>query len=120
MPPAILLIEDDKLTRLILQTNLEEWGYQVVGASSGEEATKAIVQQPFAAILMDHSLPGIDGTALGVVFKNHEKHRRTPVLIMSANPDFLEPGNEVFDGYILKPVSLDALRNKLSELTSHG
>ena len=61
----ILIAEDDKTSKLVLETILKKWGHEVVAASDGDEAWAwlQIDDKPSLAIL-DRMMPGIDGTEL--------------------------------------------------------
>jgi CheY-like chemotaxis protein len=57
----VLVVEDHNDTREMLRTLLEMWGYRVVEAGDGLEAVEMAVRERPAAILIDRSLPMIDG-----------------------------------------------------------
>src|SRR5688500_16743800 len=60
----ILLVEDDKSMRFMLQDNLEMAGYAVSAFSDGQVAINAFVKAPFDLCLLDVMLPGKDGFSL--------------------------------------------------------
>jgi CheY-like chemotaxis protein len=59
--PRILVVDDDGAIRRLLTMMLEDEGYQVVAAETGEQALAAIERDAPALILLDVLLPGIDG-----------------------------------------------------------
>ncbi len=89
---------------------LEEGGYEIVKASSGEEAlSKARAGEPVDLILMDIHLPGVDGLSVVRELKGDERTRAIPILALTAHAmrgdkdRFLQAG---CDGYISKPIDV--------------
>jgi CheY-like chemotaxis protein len=90
---------------------LEEGGYHIVKATSGEEAL-ALTRDRGASpdlILMDIHLPGMDGLSVVRAIKSDERTARIPILALTAHAmrgdkdRFLEAG---CDGYISKPIDV--------------
>lgn len=79
--PVILLIDPDKPTRRLLQTVLEAQRYRVFEAENGESGIKEAVARRPDVIVMDLSLPGVEGL---VVLKQLREWNRAPILILSA------------------------------------
>lgn len=77
----ILLIEDDKRISDFVVKGLEENGFSITLAITGEIAREMVSENEWDIILMDIMLPGIDGIQLTklIRFKNH-----TPILVLSA------------------------------------
>ena len=61
MSKRILAVDDQEDNRRILRDLLTSAGYEVIEATTGEDAVALAVAQPFDLILMDIQLPGIDG-----------------------------------------------------------
>ena len=59
--PQILIVDDERNVRATLKSVLEDEGYAVEDAASGEEALSAIKRGSFDLVLLDIWLPGIDG-----------------------------------------------------------
>jgi DNA-binding response OmpR family regulator len=103
MPAAILVVEDDLLTRRLLQTVLERDGCLVTTAGSVAEALAETGRRGFDLILLDLGLP--DGDGLDVCKRVRERHQM-PILIVSTRREIedrvagLETGA---DDYIVKP-----------------
>ncbi len=57
----VLLVDDDALMRLTLGRTIEQAGFQVLAASSGEAALDVLRRRPVAAIVADHYMPGMNG-----------------------------------------------------------
>ncbi len=60
-PPLILVIEDNPDNMKLMSWALEDAGYAFEGAGTAEDGLKALARRDFAIVLMDISLPGIDG-----------------------------------------------------------
>ncbi|MBT3558592.1 MAG: TMAO reductase system sensor histidine kinase/response regulator TorS [Rhodospirillales bacterium] len=118
---SILLVEDNDINALVTQTFLEKMGHSVVHAESGESGVKAAATETFDAILMDISLPGIDGVeaARQIRALSEDDHQRIPIIAMSAHvfqnevSAVLEAGMNAFVG---KPVSPERLAEVLNEV----
>ena len=108
---TILVVEDNDMNMQLVEFLLEEGGYSIVKASSGEEAL-AITQNGNGApdlILMDIHLPGMDGLSVVRAMKADARTATTPILALTAHAmrgdrdRFLEAG---CDGYISKPIDV--------------
>ncbi len=60
----VLLVDDDVLTRLVMQTHLERWGHQVVTAGDGAAAWERFQVEEFPIVISDWIMPEIDGVEL--------------------------------------------------------
>jgi CheY-like chemotaxis protein len=108
----ILVVEDNDMNMQLVEFLLEEGGYHIVKATSGEEALAITRAGPGAApdlILMDIHLPGMDGLSVVRAIKSDERTARIPILALTAHAmrgdkdRFLEAG---CDGYISKPIDV--------------
>jgi signal transduction histidine kinase len=118
-PQASLLIVDDDLpTRVAMEDALNPLGARMVMASSGEEALRKVLDEDFAAILMDVKMPGIDGFTTARMIRERARSRNTPIIFMTSLQEDL---TSMFRGYqagavdyIQKPIIPEVLRSKLS------
>ena len=115
----ILLVEDNEMNRDMLSRRLQKKGYEVVIAVDGEEGVaKARAEGP-ALILMDMSLPGLDGWEATRQLKAAPETRGIPVIALTAHAmagdreKALEAGCDDFD---TKPVELPRLLGKIEAL----
>ena len=111
-----LLVEDFEDSRFMMRRLLEMAGYAVVEASDGEEAVAlALAEQP-ALILMDLSLPKLDGLAATRQIRQHQGVSKTPIVAVSAH-DSPESRTEALeagcDEYVTKPIDFDQLGDLL-------
>lgn len=104
----ILLVEDEPNIARGLVFNLEEEGYRVDLAGTGEEALTRIGEEPYALVVLDLSLPGIDGLEVCRTLRTQDP--RLPILILTARAgekDRVEGLGLGADDYMTKPFSLD-------------
>jgi CheY-like chemotaxis protein len=120
-PLTLLCVEDNPYGRVILNTILTELGHRADFAGSGEEAL-AVVTRGYDAVLMDVTLPGIDGLeAARRVRAFAGAAGRTPIIGISGHT---ETGDEDaaraagMDSYLRKPLSPAALREALAAVVA--
>ena len=108
----ILVVEDNDMNMQLVEFLLEEGGYSIVKATSGEEAlaiTRNGSDSTPDLILMDIHLPGMDGLSVVRAMKEDARTARIPILALTAHAmrgdkdRFLEAG---CDGYISKPIDV--------------
>lgn len=122
--PRILLVEDHPTNVLVARTFIEEFGYQIDVAGDGLQALALASENPYAAILMDVQMPGMDGFEATARIREHEKqHGRTPKPIIGMTAHALIGDRERclnagMDDYITKPFNPDELEEKLATLTA--
>jgi CheY-like chemotaxis protein len=107
-----LLVEDFEDSRFMMRSLLELAGYNVVEASDGEQAVALAVQEKPALILMDLSLPKLDGLAATRQIRKCKDLGNTPIVAISAH-DSPETRTEALDAgcneYVTKPIDFDQL-----------
>lgn len=114
----ILLIEDDKRISDFVIKGLEENGFSVSLAVTGEIAREMVSENEWDIILMDIMLPGIDGIQLTKLIRFKKNH--TPILVLSALDDAdnkvsaLDSGA---DDYLVKPFHFKELISRINALT---
>jgi len=112
LPKKILIVDDNQDGRELVVKVLKTRGYQTIEAVDGEEALeKAVAERP-DLILMDRSLPKIDGYEVTRRLKAQEEFKDVPVVALTAHAmrgdreKALEAG---CDGYISKPINVREL-----------
>lgn len=79
-----ILLVDDKPARLLsYEAALDYLGHNLVRAYSGTEALKWLMQKEFAAILLDVSMPGMDGFETATLIRNHPRFEETPIIFVT-------------------------------------
>jgi CheY-like chemotaxis protein len=115
----LLLVEDNEMNRDMLSRRLERKGYQVVMALDGEQAIAMAQSESPALILMDMSLPVLDGWEATRRLKGDAGTRAIPVIALTAHAmaEDEKKAREVgCDDYDTKPVDLARLLGKIETL----
>ena len=105
---SVLVVEDEEDIMEVIRFNLEKEGYEVHQALSGEKAFQVIENNLPSLILLDLMLPGINGLDLCRIFKQNDRTKAIPVIMLTAKSEDadivagLEMGAE---DYITKPFS---------------
>lgn len=81
---TVLVVEDEEDIRFLLRVVLEAEGYQVVEATTGKDAVRAAIELVPQLILMDISLPLLDGLSATRQIRAEEALRGVPILAVSA------------------------------------
>lgn len=116
----ILLVEDYEELNELIQTFLEREGYKVVGVFSGEEALRFLEKEKAKLVILDVSLPEMDGFA---VCASIRVKSNTPILFLSARVGKEDKMNGFLQGaddYVEKPVDMDILSAKIKALMRRG
>lgn len=121
----VLVVEDTALTRFFVKQLLEDHGYEVEEAASGEEAlAKAAVQpEPLDLVILDIFLSGMDGLAVLRELKARPKTRYTPVMVLTASSSTSIVQQVVDLGavdYLVKPFSPEELIQRVERLIGRG
>ncbi len=117
---AILIVEDERNQREILQEFLESNGYETEGAGSGEEALKKFESGIFDTILLDIKLP--DTSGIDLLKKFREINPEIPVIMTTAYSDVdivIEAMKTGAFHYLVKPINLDELLIIISRAIKH-
>ncbi len=106
MPKRILVVDDDRDIRLTVQKCLEVEGYEVITASNGRYAVeRATFEQP-DLVLMDVTMPQMDGLEALRILKGDEKTASIPIVLLTAKDSYADmtAGWETgTDLYLTKP-----------------
>ncbi len=104
---ALLLVEDEPHIAQGLVFNLEEEGYRVTHVESGEQALEKLAKNSYNLLVLDLSLPGIDG--LEVCNQLREQENQIPILMLTARgseQDRITGLSKGADDYLAKPFNL--------------
>jgi len=109
-PVSILIVDDDRGQRSLLETFLRARGYRTQSAASGEAALEMLLTEPFAMMISDVRMPGMSG--IETLRRVRQKHPTLPVLLVTAFADIRSAVAAMRDGavnYLAKPIDLDEL-----------
>jgi CheY-like chemotaxis protein len=121
--PTILLVEDNELNRDMLSRRLVRKGYDVLIAEDGAKGVSAATDSKPDLILMDMSLPVLDGWEATRRLKAEPETRAIPVIALTAHAMSSDREKAVAagcDDYDTKPVELDRLLAKIERLLQAG
>jgi signal transduction histidine kinase len=116
MSMRVLIAEDDPISRRLLQTNLERWGYEVVAAQDGAQAWKLFQEADFPLVISDWMMPEMDGLALIRQIRAHGRSGYVYLLLLTARSekeDIVEGMEAGADDFLTKPFDRDELRVRL-------
>jgi hypothetical protein len=115
---SILVVDDRADKMLAYEVMLAELNQNIVCARSGKEALRYLLQQDFAAILLDVNMPGMDGFETAALIRQRQRSETTPIIFVSAINDTVTHISRGYSlgavDYILTPVVPDILRAKIA------
>src|SRR5215510_11100412 len=113
----ILLVDDTPENLVSLEAALSGLGEDLVTASSGKEALRYLLQDDFAAILLDVRMPDMDGFETAELIRSRPRSRYTPILFLTG----YKSEEHLFRGYdlgavdfLFKPIVPEILRSKVA------
>ncbi|HKO30778.1 MAG TPA: PAS domain S-box protein [Nitrospiraceae bacterium] len=117
-PISILIVDDEPKNLTVLETVLNDPGYRLVRAESGEQALLALVDDEFALLILDIQMPGMTGFELAHIIKGRKKTAGVPIIFLTA---YYNEDQHVLEGYgtgavdyLHKPVNPTILRSKVA------
>lgn len=116
---TILLVEDVDDTRYFMRLELEHNGYRVIEAKDGKMAVELALREHPDLILMDLSLPGLNGFEATKLIRQDESMQSVPIIAVSAHQETnFRQGAKAsgFDAYVTKPIDIDSLNELISGL----
>ncbi len=117
--PKILIVEDNEPNRQMLTRRLERQGFAVIAAPDGEEGYSLARAEAPDLILMDISLPGIDGWQVIELLKSETATRDIPVIILTAHALVDDRSKAIAvgcDEYFSKPIDFRRLLDTIGRL----
>ncbi len=111
---TVLIVDDDEHQRLLYEEEFQEEGYQVLLASSGEEAIATVTDQGVDVVVLDIAMPGMDGIeALGRIL---DRNRQLPVILNTAYSSYKDDFMTwAADAYVTKSSDLTTLKQRVKE-----
>ncbi len=117
-PVSILIVDDHEENLIALAASLKNDSYDIVQASSANEALRYVLKQSFAVILLDVMMPEMDGFELAQLLQKRESSRHTPIIFLTAlakDQRFIYQGYRVGAvDYLPKPLEPDIVRAKVA------
>ncbi|MCK5679647.1 response regulator [bacterium] len=111
----ILVVDDEENIRWLYKEELEEEGYSIKAAASGEEALEMVPKIKPDLVVMDIKMPGISG--VDTLIKIKEIDKNIPVILCSAYGDYKQDFSTwASDAYVVKAASLDELKKAITNV----
>src|SRR5215470_2262177 len=118
----VLLVDDEPRNLDALESILESSGCTLIKAQTADQALFAILQNEFAAIILDIKMPGMNGLELAQLIKQRKRSQHVPILFLTA---YTLDEQEVLQAYgigavdfLSKPISPEILRSKVEVFAS--
>jgi diguanylate cyclase (GGDEF)-like protein len=121
-PPLILVVDNEKAFRLVLQRAIEKEGYRFVEACNGQHCLDICQQQPLDMVLLDAMMPGMDGFACCAKMRAILGDDCPPVLMITSLHDHKSIHRAFEVGatdYITKPIDWEVLRQRVHRLIAY-
>lgn len=121
--PKILIVEDNEMNRDMLSRRLARRGYEIVIAVDGQQGVEMAASEKPDLILMDMSLPVLDGWEATRRIKADETLKSIPVIALTAHAmagDREQALAAGCDDYDTKPIELDRLLGKIQTFVGGG
>jgi len=116
---TVLVVDDDTSILDTVSSILSGEGYDVVSASTGEEALAAVARKQPLLILLDMRMPIMDGWAVARALR--EQGISVPIVVMTAAESAKRWADEVgAEGYLAKPFGLDELLSTVERFRTRG
>ena len=115
----VLLVEDFEDTRLFLRLALEDQGFIVLEAENGQKAVEHANREKPDVILMDLTMPLMDGFAAAKLIRQNETLEDVPIIAITAHQetDFRSDAKASgFDAYVTKPIDVNWLKELIAGL----
>ncbi|HEY0865871.1 MAG TPA: response regulator [Fimbriimonas sp.] len=113
----VLLVDDRPENLLALDAVLQSLGTNLVHASSGREALRALLRDDFAVILMDAQMPDMDGFETAELIRQRERTRHVPIIFITAHDKESSAQFRAYEAgavdFIQKPFVAEILRSKV-------
>src|SRR5690242_6371574 len=113
----LLLVDDTPENLVSLEAALYTLGEDLVFANSGTEALRHLLEDDFAAVLLDVKMPGMDGFETAELIRSRPRSRHTPILFLTG----YKSDDHLFRGYdlgavdfLFKPIMPEVLRSKVA------
>ena len=116
----ILLVEDNELNRDMLVRRLNRAGFDVISAGNGQQALNLMLSDQPRVVLMDMTLPVLDGWTACRIAREDERIRHIPIIALTAHAleaDRLNALAAGCDDFATKPVDFPGLLIKIEKLT---
>ena len=116
----ILIVEDNELNREMLSRRLIRKGFEIITAVNGQSAIKKVKSEQPDIVIMDLSLPVLNGWEVAERLKSDKNTQAVPIIALTAHAmkgDMQKALDAGCNDYDTKPVNFERLLNKINKLT---
>lgn len=121
--PAVLIIDDQSMIRLLCRKYLQHCGFQIIEAESGEKGIELCTQHNPDVILLDVNMPGIDGFTVCQHLREQVRYKTTPIVMLTGQDDLVSI-QKAFDAgatdFMTKPVNWLILSHRIRYMIRAG
>ncbi len=114
----ILLVDDRIEDLLALEVILADTGVRLTKASSGAHALRYVLREDFAVILLDVTMPGMDGFEVAELIEKRERSRHVPIIFLTAEGRDVETIYRAYElgavDFIMKPIDASVVKAKVA------
>jgi two-component system chemotaxis response regulator CheY len=115
----ILVVDDDKTTRKLLNLFLKAKGYEVVTAENGLDAMEKLGTENINLVVTDMNMPYMDGIELTKNLKNDENWKNIPIVMVTTEADEEERKKAMdagVDDYLVKPANAEQITDSVKKI----
>ena len=106
---SILIVDDEFGLADMVRELLRESGYEATLAINGRLALQILEERKIDLVLTDMMMPVMDGAELAAAMRGDDRHRRTPIILMTSLPTVLARQEGLFDAVLRKPFTPELL-----------
>ena len=117
--PSILIVDDEFGLAEMLREMLRDLGFDVSLAINGRLALDILEEGAVDLVLTDMMMPVMDGAELAVAMRRDDRHRRTPIIMMTSLPTAPLPSDIPFDAILRKPFTPDLLLETIRQCVAN-
>jgi CheY-like chemotaxis protein len=118
--PSILIVDDEFGLAEMLREMLRESGFEVTLAINGRLAIEILKDEVVDVVLTDLMMPVMDGAELAAALRRHDRHRHTPIILMTSLLTAPPPSDGLFDAVLRKPFTPDLLLETIRRCVTPG
>ena len=111
---SILIVDDEFGLAEMLRDMLRESGFEVTLAINGRLALEILEEAKVDLVLTDMMMPVIDGAELAAAMRRDDRHRDTPIIMMTSLPTARPQPDGLFDAVLRKPFTPELLLETMS------
>ena len=120
MPKKILIVDDEPEICELIAERLRDDGHEVFSANTGRAGLTHLDQTDFDLVILDIYLPDVEGTAIYEVMRKAVRHRKTPVIFLTALAAGSQPRfagiDDIAYTIISKPAKLEDIQKEVTRL----